>query len=393
METKRKKRALLPWLLAGAHPGCRHIGGITMLYHEFKGKKLSALGMGCMRLPHIGEGDSAIDEEGTAALVELARQKGINYFDTAWGYHGGNSEIVMGKILRQYPRDSYYFATKFPSFETSFFEDPAGTFERQMEKTGLDHFDFYLLHNVWEKNADDFLDPRHGVLDYVLRQKEAGRIGHLGFSCHGKLELLSRFLEAAGEHMEFGMLQLNWLDWTYQRGAEKAALLRVRGIPLWIMEPLRGGALCRLPEKDRAALAALHPDWSLPRWAMNFVRDVPGPTMVLSGMSAPGQVEENAALFSADEPLTQADRAALEAIAGRMTAGVPCTACRYCVDHCPRKLDIPKLLEAYNDGAPAPAGEAGPSACVGCKACEKVCPQDIKISSTLAAWTGKKDLS
>lgn len=362
-----------------------------MLYHDFKGEKLSALGMGCMRLPHVGEGDSHIDEEKAAELVELARQRGINYFDTAWGYHGGNSEIVMGKLLRRYPRESYYFATKFPSFEMSFFEDPAGTFEKQLKKTGMDYFDFYLLHNVWDKNADAFLDPKYGVLDYVLKQKEAGRIRHLGFSCHGGPDLLRRFLDAAGEHMEFCMLQLNWLDWTYQKGEEKAAILAERGVPLWIMEPLRGGRLCRLPGKDEAALAALRPGWSLPRWALRFVQTVPGPTVVLSGMSDPDQVEENTALFSAEEPLTGADLAALAAIAGRMTAGVPCTACRYCVDHCPQGLNIPGLLEAYNDGAPAPAGDRGPAACAACRACEKVCPQSIKISEALAAWAGKKD--
>nr|WP_330363823.1 aldo/keto reductase [Butyrivibrio sp. WCD2001] len=176
-------------------------------------------------------------------MVDRAMTAGINYYDTAFGYHDGNSEIVMGEILSGYPRDSYYIATKFPGYDLSNMPKVKEIFEKQLEKTGMEYFDFYLFHNVCEMNINQYLDPKYGIFDYLMEHKKNGRIKHLGFSCHGEYEVLKRFLDAYGEHMEFCQLQLNYLDWKFQKAEDKVKLLNDMNIPVWVMEPLRGGKL------------------------------------------------------------------------------------------------------------------------------------------------------
>jgi len=367
-----------------------------MLYQDFQDVKLSMLGLGCMRLPKSGEEDSCIDEAEAGKMVDYALEKGINYFDTAWMYHGGQSEITLGKLLRKHPRDSYYIATKFPGFSVENMKNPRQVFEKQLEKTGMEYFDFYLFHNVCEDNIDNYLNPEYGVVDCLLREKAAGRIRHLGFSCHGSMEVLKRFLDECGEHLEFGMLQLNWLDWTFQKAGEKAALLRERGLDVWVMEPLRGGKLTRLSEKDAARLEALRPGQTPASWGLRFVRSVPGVKMILSGMSDMEQLKENISLFEQPDVLNEEEWDTLVDMGARMAAGIPCTECRYCVDHCPQGLDIPKLLDAYNVQSFAGRGfeldlpeEKQPGACVGCKACESICPQKIGIAKAMAGFAEK----
>ena len=223
-----------------------------MVYKDFQGLRLSALGLGAMRLPASGDNQSEINVAETEKMVAYAMEHGINYYDTAWGYHNGHSETVIGKILRSYPRDSYYLATKFPGYDLSNMDKIEEIFEKQLEKCGVDYFDFYLFHNVCEMNIDAYLDPKYGILDYLIRQKENGRIRHLGFSAHASCEVMRRFLDAYGAHMEFGQLQLNWIDWTFQNAKEKAALLTKYQIPVWVMEPLRGGKLASVSEIGRA---------------------------------------------------------------------------------------------------------------------------------------------
>ena len=185
-----------------------------MIYRKFKDLELSALGMGTMRLPVIDGDDARIDEAETEKMVAYAMEKGINYYDTAWGYHGGQSEVVMGRILNRYPRDKYYLATKFPGYDLSNMDKVESIFEEQLKKCGVDYFDFYLFHNLWELNIDAYLDKKYGIYDYLVKQKELGRIRHLGVSIHGSCDVMRRFLDAYGEHIEFGQLQLNYLDWT-----------------------------------------------------------------------------------------------------------------------------------------------------------------------------------
>ena len=196
-----------------------------MIYKDFQNLRLPMLGFGSMRLPLLpGGGDGDVDEAAVAEMVALAMERGANYFDTAYGYHNGNSERVMGRVLSRYPRESWLLASKFPGYDVSNIRPDRveAIFEEQLEKCGVDYFDFYLFHNVYERNVGPYLDPDNRVLEYLLRQKEAGRIRHLGFSAHGSLAVIQRFLDAYGEYMEFGQLQLNYLDWDFQ-GTRAAA--------------------------------------------------------------------------------------------------------------------------------------------------------------------------
>ena len=375
-----------------------------MIYRNFQGMNLSALGFGAMRLPVIGGDDGRIDEAAALRMVDTAMQNGVNYYDTAWGYHGENSELVMGRALARYPRNSFYLATKFPGYDASNWGKVKQIFSRQLEKLGVDYFDFYLFHNVCEMNIDAYLDDeKYGIYSYLIEQKRQGRIRHLGFSCHGELDVLKRFLDAYGKDMEFCQLQLNYLDWTFQHGKEKVELLRQWNIPVWVMEPLRGGKLAKLQPEHEAALKALRPDEEIPAWAFRFLQSIPSVTMILSGMSTQEQLEKNLRTFAEDKPLNETEMKTLMDVAGRMLARgtVPCTACHYCVSHCPQGLDIPYLLSLYNEHAYTGGGfiapmalsalsaDKQPSACLQCRSCEQVCPQQIRISEVLADFSAK----
>ncbi len=373
-----------------------------MVYKNYQDLKLSALGMGAMRLPVIDGDDAKVDEKAAAEMVAYAMEKGINYYDTAWGYHNGNSEIVMGKILSQYPREQYYLATKFPGYDLSNMDKVEEIFEKQLEKCQVTYFDFYLFHNVCEMNIDAYLDKKYGIFEYLMKQKENGRIRHLGFSAHGSYEVMKRFLEAYGEHMEFCQIQLNYLDWSFQDAKAKVELLKEYHIPVWVMEPLRGGKLAKLSEEDTNKLKTLRPDEDIPAWAFRFLQAIPEVTMILSGMSNFEQLKDNIATFEEDKPLNEKEMDTLLSIADGMLNGrVPCTACHYCVSHCPQGLDIPNLLELYNEhvftggGFIAPMAlmaipeEKHPSACIGCRSCEAVCPQQIKISEIMTDFADK----
>ena len=309
-----------------------------MLYKEFQGKKLSALGMGAMRLPVVDREDSRIDEEAAARMVAYAMEHGVNYYDTAWGYHGGNSELVMGRALKNYPRESFYLADKFPGYDLSNMGRVKEIFEEQLKKCGVEYFDFYLFHNVCEMNIDAYLDRSYGIYDYLLAQKKAGRIRHLGFSAHGSCEVMERFLEAYGKDMEFCQIQLNYIDWSFQDAKAKVELLEKWNIPVWVMEPLRGGKLASLPEDAAEKLKALRPEEAVPAWAFRFLQSLPQVKMVLSGMSDMEQMAENIRTFEEDKPLNEQEMETLLGIASEMVKKIalPCTACRYCVSHCPR---------------------------------------------------------
>ena len=370
-----------------------------MIYNEISGVSVSSLGMGCMRLPT--DENSEINVEATREMVAYAIKKGINYFDTAWGYHGGRSESVMGEVLSAYPRDSYYLTSKFPGFSAENMERIEEIFETQLKKCRTEYFDFYLFHNLCESNVDWYLDPKYGLIDYLLKQKKNGRIRHLGFSVHASLETMTRFLDAYGDVLEFGQVQLNWLDWDFQDAKAKVKELNKRGLSIIVMEPVRGGKLCSLDEKHEAQLRSIKPNRTIPEWGFRFVQSVEGVAVTLSGMSNFEQLKENIATFETREQLTDTERSTLFEIARQMTSNgtLPCTACRYCVDNCPMKLDIPWLIELYNNqiysekGFRTPSAfrvlkdEKKPSACIACRACEGVCPQDLKISEMMADFT------
>ena len=374
-----------------------------MIYKPFHGLKLSALGLGCMRLPKLSEKDSDIDEAAVERMVQYALDNGINYFDTAWGYHEGQSEIVMGRVLNKHPRDSYYVATKFPGFDMKNFQKKEEIFERQLEKLGMDHVDFYLCHNVAEKNVDGFLSEEYGLMPYLLEQKKAGRIGHLGFSTHGTLDTIRRFLDAWGHELEFCQIQLNWLDWEFQDAKSKVELIASYGIPVWVMEPVRGGKLIDLSDEVMGKLGALRPGVGAAEWAFRFLQSVPQVTMILSGMSNDQQLADNIRTFETEKPLTEAEWNTVQDMAKELIARnkVPCTACRYCMEQCPKGLMIPLLLEVYGDPLRAVDGkipmgsiswlepDKRPTACIGCRACEAVCPQNILISELMADFVSR----
>lgn len=372
-----------------------------MIYRDYQDIKLSGLGLGMMRLPVVNGDDGVVDEAAAAEMIGFAYKNGINYFDTAWGYHNGNSELTAGKYLSKYPRDSYFLATKFPGYDNSNMPKVKEIFEEQLKKCQTDYFDFYLFHNVYEGNIDDYLNPEFGILDYLLEQKKNGRIRHLGFSAHGSVEVIQRFLDAYGEHMEFCQLQLNYMDWHFQNAKEKAELVQKAGIPIWVMEPLRGGKLARVSEHMESELHAMRPEEQVPAWAFRFLQSIPGVTMVLSGMSDMEQLKENIAVWQEDKPLKKEEFDRLIELMDEETkkAGLPCTACHYCTSHCPKELPIPELISLYNEHkitgggflAPMAVGsmpeEKRPASCVGCKSCEQVCPQQIKISEMMTDFT------
>ena len=374
-----------------------------MMYRDFQDVKLSALGMGAMRLPVVDGDDSKIDEAAAFAMVDEAMARGVNYYDTAWGYHNGNSELVMGKALARHPREKFYLATKFPGYDLSNMGKVEEIFEKQLEKCQVEYFDFYLFHNVCEMNIDAYLDPNYGTYDFLLAHKKNGRIRHLGFSAHGDYDVMKRFLEAYGKDMEFCQIQLNYLDWDFQDAKRKVELLNQWNIPVWVMEPLRGGKLASLAPEDEAKLKALRPDEGIPAWAFRYLQSIPSVVVTLSGMSNMEQMKENIATFETDKPLNETELETLHAIAQGMVKKIvlPCTACHYCTSHCPQGLDIPNLLSLYNEhcftqgGFIAPMAlsaipaDKQPSACIGCRSCEAVCPQGIKISEAMADFTAK----
>ena len=374
---------------------------ICMIYKDFKDKKLSALGLGAMRLPIMnGDSDGRIDEEQTAKMVDYALDHGINYFDTAYGYHDGQSEIVMGKVLGRYPRESYYLADKFPGYDLSNMDKVESIFEEQLKKCGTEYFDFYLFHNVYEKNIDPYMDEKYVIMEYLKKQKEAGRIRHLGFSCHGRYDTLKRFLDTYGDDLEFCQIQLNYLDWKLQDAKAKVELLNEYEIPIWVMEPLRGGKLALLSDENSEKLKACRTDEEIPAWGFRFLQSIPGVTMVLSGMSDMKQLMENTATFAEEKPLTEEEMKVLMEVTDSMLDILPCTACRYCTSHCPKKLDIPTLLSLYNESrfnmtiitqmaVGAMPKDQRPDACIGCKSCEAVCPQMLKISEAMKDFAQK----
>ncbi len=376
-----------------------------MIHNVFQELTLSRLGFGAMRLP-LRE-DKSVDEEQVFTMTDYALEHGVNYFDTAYPYHGGLSERILGAALARHPRESFYLATKYPGHQIAESYDPAAIFEEQLKKCGVDYFDFYLLHNVYEKSYGTYTDARWGILDYFLEQRRTGRIRHLGFSAHARPDTLRNFLDFGGEALEFCQIQLNYLDWTLQQGKEKYELLTDRGIPVWVMEPLRGGKLARLGEAEEARLRALRPDESPAAWGFRWLQGLPNVKMILSGMSDLAQMEENVKTFSSPAPLTPEEEALLFSLAEGMKNSLPCTGCRYCCDGCPIGLDIPMLIGLYNDLrfdpnftvsmlAEALPEDKRPSACIGCGSCARICPQQIdvpaamedmaRVLSTLPSW-------
>lgn len=369
-----------------------------MVYKNYKGLKLSAIGMGNMRLPVMNGNDSEIDVKAAGEMIKYCMDSGVNYYDTAYGYHGGKSEIVVGELLKDYDRSSFYLASKFPGYDLSNMPKVKEIFEEQLSKCQVDYFDFYLFHNVCEMNVDAYLDPQYGIYDYLMEQKKNGRIRHLGFSAHGDIECITRFLEAYGKDMEFAQIELNYYDYHFQNAKGKVELLEKWNIPIWVMEPVRGGQLATLSSDATAKLKAARPDEEVPAWAFRFLQSIPSVTMTLSGMSNMQQLKSNIKTYEESKPLSESEMELILGIADEMIkkTAVPCTGCHYCVSKCPKKIDIPFMLKLYNESvADGPGAFIAPMAlasvdadrqpdrCINCQSCEKVCPQKIHIPEEL----------
>lgn len=385
-----------------------------MIYRNFKGQKLSQLGFGCMRFasdPETGE----IDQAKVNAMFDLAIREGVNYFDTAYPYLGGKSEIAMAEALSGYPRESYYLADKFPGHSLTGPIDNIALFNVSLRKCRTDYFDFYLLHNVTEWSVQFYESEEYHIIPDLLQMKKEGKIRYFGFSCHAGPDMLDAFLTRHEGVFDFVQIQLNYLDWTMQDAKIKCDIIRKHGLGIWVMEPVRGGKLAVLPESESAKLRALRErgvgsgsggayasaaDGGLAEpsdasYAFRFLQDLPGVTVILSGMNEVFQVEDNLRTFREENPLSDEERSVLLDIAENLKMGVPCTACRYCCDGCPMELDIPYLLQCYNDykfattmtpsmRIDALPEDKRPSACIGCGQCMHACPQGIDVPSALA---------
>ena len=361
-----------------------------MVYKAFQDISLSRLGMGNMRLPVQGDKAGApVDRIRAQEIIDYAMENGINYFDSAYVYHGGESEKFLGEAMKNYPRESYYLATK---FLLSANPDYKAVFEEQLARLQTDHIDFYLLHAVFDENCQSYLDS--GCIEYFLEMKKAGYIRYLGFSSHASVETLTKM---AGHHpWDFAQLQLNYFDWQYGNTKKEYKVLEERNIPIMVMEPVRGGRLATLSSEAEEMLKTAHPDWSMASWALRWVKRLPQVQVILSGMSSIGQIQDNIKTFQEPEGLTGADTELLMRAceAFKKQVSVPCTACRYCCDDCPVKIDIPAYLDVYNSyKTDGPWGlnrmegiesEGKPAGCIGCGACVGHCPQSIRIPEIMS---------
>jgi predicted aldo/keto reductase-like oxidoreductase len=364
-------------------------------YRQFRNenKFVSLLGFGIMRMPYAIEGKRFIDRDKGVEMVDYALDHGINYFDTAYNYHGCTSEEFIGWALSRHKRDRFNLATKMPVWMLHTREEMEAIFEEQLKKCRVEYFDFYLIHNLSSKCLEK--EEELGVYEFLSRKKKEGRIRRLGFSMHDTCSVLKRVVDKYD--WDFAQLQINFMDWEGLDAKSQYELLAGRDIPVTVMEPLRGGALTTLCEESLAVFNRACPDCGAASWGLRFAATLPKVLTVLSGMSNLEQLKDNIATMSPLRPLEEADYQvigkALDAY--RRGAPIPCTGCRYCID-CPSGVDIPALFAMYNRhhnrGKTVYLGldyrvigeEHHESHCTGCEKCVKACPQGLEIPKLLA---------
>ena len=369
------------------------------------------LGFGLMRLPVLDPNNAAsVDIEQLKQMVGMFIQRGFTYFDTAWMYNAFQSEHAVKEVLMdRYPRDSFTLATKLHHGFLSTKEDRDRIFNEQMKKTGADFFDYYLLHDL----GTDAYQKLHDLdcFNWIMDKKNSGLVKHIGFSCHDGPEFLDRALTEHPE-FEFVLLQINYLDWD-SAGIQSRKCYDVcvkHGKPVFVMEPVKGGTLAKVPPAVEEMFKQCHPDWSIPSWAIRFCASQPGVQMVLSGMSSLAQMDDNTGYMQNFEPLNDQEMALVRKAVDMIneTIAIPCTGCAYCVDGCPMNIPIPKYISLYNadkqdceekgwksqgeyyDRLTHVFGKA--SDCIGCGQCEEICPQHLPIVEhlkTIAGYFGK----
>ncbi|MDF2941152.1 MAG: Fe-S oxidoreductase [Herbinix sp.] len=368
--------------------------------NEYLGKDISKLGFGLMRLPMIGE---SIDMAQVEKMVDQYMKEGFTYFDTAYVYHGGQSEVVAREaIVKRYPRDTFQLATKMPVWEAKKYEDYQRLFDIQLERTGAGYFDFYLLHALDQNRAEEI--DKMGAWDFVKEMKEKGFIKHFGFSFHDKASSLDDILSKHPE-AEFVQLQINYIDWENDevQSRECYEVARKHNIPIIIMEPIKGGSLAVMRPEIQEMFKKVNPELSVASWAMRFAASLEGVVTVLSGMSNMEQMEDNLSYMSNLIPLQEEERSTIQKVVEEIAKipTIPCTACKYCVDECPQKINIPSVFNSYNDykiyqnldGSKGnyrwvTSGGGKASDCIACGSCESHCPQHISIIETLQEVAG-----
>jgi len=369
--------------------------GAQVTRRRYKGTSLTLpmLGFGMMRLPRRNPQGPEIDLAEAERMFRRALEAGVNYFDTAYFYHNGLSEKCVGAVLAKFPRDSFYLADKMPVRALRKAEDVERIWNEQLAKCKIDYFDFYLLHNL---NRDRWEDvKRFKVWEFLRERQKEGKIRKLGFSFHDEPEVLETI--AAAHDWDFAQIQLNYLDWTLYRSKEQYEILTKRGIPVIVMEPLRGGALANLNDEATKVFKAAAPNASSASWAFRFAGSLPNVLCILSGMTKMEHLEENIGTFTNFKALDDRERAVIESAlaAYRKTGAIPCTACRYCTP-CPAGVAIPRIFGLFNHYKVTGnymqfrmiydklSEDERASACVECGACLKKCPQKIDIPKQLA---------
>lgn len=360
------------------------------------------LGFGFMRLPLKNKKDqTSIDYDTLNKMVDKFMERGFTYFDTAWMYMGHESETAVRKsVVERKPRNSFTVASKMPIGMVKSAENMEEIFNKQLEKTGLNYFDYYLVHNINADTLDNV--KKYDPFKFVLQKKKEGKIKHIGFSFHDTADLLEEVLKAHPE-VEFVQLQINYIDWDnpsiQSRKCYEVALKY--NLPVVVMEPVKGGSLAEVPPAVEKIFKDAEPDMSVASWAIRYAASLPGVRTVLSGMTTMDQLEDNTSYMQNFKPLTEKENKIIEQAVEALhsSIAVPCTACRYCVEHCPMKIDIPRIFALYNakkqekgdkpftienlyyKNLTKDTGKA--SACIHCHSCERHCPQHIKISDLM----------
>lgn len=362
-----------------------------MEYRKLTDDKISLLGFGCMRFPVLDNGK--IDEDEATKMLDKAIKAGVNYIDTAYPYHNGDSELFVGKVLENYKRDSYYLATKLPMWMVETVDDAVRIFNEQLKRLNKDYVDYYLFHALDKERWDKIKEL--DLISVFEKIKGEGKIRHLGFSFHDSYDVFEEIINF--HNWDFCQIQFNYVDTEVQAGLKGYKLAESKNIPLVIMEPIKGGALAKLPQEVMNEFTSVNKDWSAASWALRYVASFSNVMCILSGMSTMAQVEDNLGTFNTITQFTEKEHLAISNALDVFKKRIKnsCTGCRYCMP-CPSGVDIPKNFACWNrmsmfdnkslvswSISEMKKNNSTADKCIKCGKCEKLCPQHISIRSDL----------